>query len=88
MKQDPKKMIELVRRMIDEHGRLPIPARDLSANSDLYEIGLTSFAAVQIMLALEETLGVQFQERMMRRQTFASIASIVSCLRQLERKAA
>lgn len=81
-------MNELVRHMIDEHGRLPIAARDLSTNSDLYEIGLTSFAAVQVMLALEEALGIQFPERMLRRGTFASISSIVASLRQLERKAA
>jgi acyl carrier protein len=79
-------MNELVRQMIDEHGRLPIAARDVSANTDLYEIGLTSFAAVQIMLALEEAIGAQFPERMLRRQSFASINSIVACLRQLERK--
>ncbi|ATQ67192.1 acyl carrier protein [Methylosinus trichosporium] len=81
-------MIELVRQMIDEHGRLPTPARLLSPNADLYEIGLTSFAAVEVMLALEEALGLQFPERMLRRQSFGSIASIVACLRQLERKAA
>jgi acyl carrier protein len=81
-------MIELVRQIIDEHGRLPTPARTLSTNADLYEIGLTSFAAVQVMLALEEALGLQFPERMLRRQSFATIGSIVSCLRQLERKAA
>jgi acyl carrier protein len=81
-------MNELVRQIIDEHGRLPVAARNLSANSDLYEVGLTSFAAVQVMLGLEHALGVQFPERMLRRQNFASINSIVACLRQLERQAA
>jgi acyl carrier protein len=81
-------MIDLVRQMIDEHGRLPVAARDVSTDADLYEIGLTSFAAVQVMLALEEALGRQFPERMLRRQTFATIGSIVAGLRQLERKAA
>jgi acyl carrier protein len=83
-----KEMIELVRQMIDEHGRLKVAARDLSANADLYEIGLTSFAAVQIMLALEAALGVQFPERMLRRQTMSSINSILAELRRLERRAA
>jgi acyl carrier protein len=81
-------MNELVRQMIDQHARLPVAARDLSTNSDLYEIGLTSFAAVQVMLALEEALGIQFPEHMLRRGAFSSIGSIVACLRQLERKAA
>jgi acyl carrier protein len=81
-------MIELVRQMIDEHGRLPVAAQELSANADLYEIGLTSFAAVQVMLALEAALGVQFPERMLRRQTLSSINSILAELRHLERQAA
>jgi acyl carrier protein len=87
-RRQEKKMIELVRQMIDEHGRLPVAARDLSANADLYEIGLTSFAAVQVMLALEAALGVQFPERMLRRQTMASINSILAELRHIERRAA
>jgi acyl carrier protein len=81
-------VIDLVRQAIDEHGRLPVPARNLSASSDLYELGLTSFAAVRIMLALEDALCVQFPEHMLRRRNFASIGAIVACLRELERKAA
>lgn len=81
-------MIELVRQVIDAQGRLRVAARTLSQNSDLYEAGLTSFAAIQIMLALEEAFGVEFPEHMLRRQSFVSINSIVSCLRQLQRKAA
>lgn len=85
---EQQQMIELVRQIIDARGRLPIAAQNLSPNSDLYEAGLTSFAAIQIMLALEEALGLKFPEHMLRRQNFASINSIVACLRQLERKAA
>ncbi|PWB83665.1 MAG: acyl carrier protein [Methylocystaceae bacterium] len=81
-------MIELVRRIIDTQGRLPVTAQNLSPDSDLYEAGLTSFAAIQIMLALEEALGLEFPDHMLRRQNFASINSILACLRQLERKAA
>lgn len=81
-------MIDLVRQAIDEHGRLPAPARELGVNSDLYELGLTSFAAVRIMLALENAYGVQFPEHMLRRRNFASIGAIVACLRELERKVA
>ncbi|WP_018264634.1 MULTISPECIES: acyl carrier protein [Methylosinus] len=81
-------MIDLVRQAIDENGRLPAPACDIADNADLYELGLTSFAAVRIMLALEDAYGVQFPEHMLRRRNFASIAAIVSCLHALERKAA
>jgi acyl carrier protein len=81
-------MIEMIRRIIDAHGRLNVAARDLSLNSDLYEAGLTSFAAVQIMLALEDELDIEFPEHMLRRQSLSSINSILSCLRQLLPEAA
>lgn len=81
-------MIELVRRIIDAQGRLKVAARDLSLDSDLYEAGLTSFAAIQIMLALEDELGLEFPDHMLHRQTFVSIGSILSSLQELQPKAA
>lgn len=81
-------MIDLVRRMIDEHGRLRAPARDVSIDADLYELGLTPFTAVQVMLALEEAAGVQFPDEMLRRRNFASIGAMLACLERLDRRAA
>jgi acyl carrier protein len=76
-------MIDQIRKMLDEHGRLPIPAADLADNQDLYAVGLTSFAAVQLMLGLEDTFDVEFPERMLNRRSFASIVAIATCLREL-----
>jgi len=76
-------MISTIRKLIDEHGRLTFPATALKEDQDLYESGLTSFAAVQLMLGLEDAFDVEFPERMLNRRSFASIASIVSCLSEL-----
>jgi acyl carrier protein len=78
-----KIMIDQIRGMLDAHGRLPVPADKLAETQDLYAVGLTSFAAVQLMLGLEETFDVEFPERMLNRRSFASIAAIASCLREL-----
>lgn len=74
---------ETVRKLVDEHGKLRVPASNLAIDDDLYEAGLTSFAAIRIMLALEEAFDVEFPERMLRRQSFGSIQSIVACLDEL-----
>jgi acyl carrier protein len=74
---------ETIRRLIDEHGNLKVQASALAPEADLYDAGLTSFAAIRIMLALEETFDVEFPERMLRRQSFGSISSIVACLDEL-----
>jgi acyl carrier protein len=76
-------MIATIRKLIDEHGRLPAPAEALQEEQDLYEAGLTSFAAVQLMLGLEDSFDIEFPEQMLNRRSFSSIASIAACLSEL-----
>jgi acyl carrier protein len=77
-------MHEIVRRLLAEHGRLHSPVETLSSGADLYEAGLTPFAAIRVMLALEEHFEVEFPVRWLRRQTFSSIDAITECLEELE----
>lgn len=58
------------------------PAK-LADDSDLYDAGLTSFASVQLMLALEDAFSIEFPERFLNRRTFSSIANIEQSLREL-----
>ena len=76
-------MLQTIRALIAEHGRLPVPVETLADDQDLYGAGLTSFAAVQLMLALEDTFDVEFPETMLNRRSFASIDAIAGCLNQL-----
>ena len=48
----------LIRQALDQHGRLSVPAASLDDATDLFGAGLASFTVVQLMLALEEQLGV------------------------------
>ena len=50
-------MIELIRRTIDEKGHLTVPARMIDPDANLYEAGLSPFAAIQVMIALEAACG-------------------------------
>jgi acyl carrier protein len=76
-------MIDRIHQMLDEHGRLQIPAASLAETQDLYAAGLTSFAAVQLMLALEEAFDIEFPEHMLNRRSFSSVKAITECLREL-----
>lgn len=76
-------MIEQVRDIVRAMGFLGERAATLDADADLYELGMTSFASVQLMLALEEAFDVEFPERMLNRRTFASLAAIVAALGEL-----
>ncbi|MFV0279202.1 MAG: acyl carrier protein [Rhodoblastus sp.] len=80
-------MLEPLRQLIDKHARLPVKADTLAVEQDLYAAGLTSFAAVQLMLALEEAFDVEFPERMLNRRSFASIKAIAACINELRPQA-
>jgi acyl carrier protein len=77
-------MVDEVRRIVKEHGRLPVDVDGLAADADLYEAGMTSHASVNVMLALEDAFDVEFPDRMLRRDVFASIAAIDAALTELQ----
>ena len=76
---------ERIRAIVAEHGRLGVNVDQLADDASLYQAGLTSHASVNLMLALEESFGVEVPERMLRRRTFESIASIASAVAELAR---
>lgn len=76
-------IIEDVREIIAKHGKLPVDVATLADDADLYAAGLSSFASVQLMLALEERFDIEFPETMLNRKTFASIGAISSAVAEL-----
>ena len=83
-------MVASIRELLAKHGGLPTAVAEISDTADLYAAGLSSFASVQLMLALEDNFEVEFPDRMLNRRSFASIAAITACIEELlaERKAA
>lgn len=86
-------MSDMIRSLLQEHGRLHTPVDALADDADLYEAGLTPFAAIRTMLALEDAFDVEFPVDMLRRQSFVSVRAIRDCLDSLrpvgaERRAA
>jgi acyl carrier protein len=72
-----------IRRIVREHGRLSLDVAQLGNDASLYQAGLTSHASVNLMLAIEESFGIEFPERMLRRRTFESVASIADAVAEL-----
>ena len=66
-----------------QHARLSVDIDGLSDEADLYAAGLTSHATVSLMVALEDHFGVEFPERMLRRRSFESVASISAAIAEL-----
>ncbi len=74
---------ERIRAIVGEHGRLAVAVSQLTDAASLSHAGLTAHASVNLMLAIEEAFGIEFPERMLRRRTFESIASIDAAVREL-----
>lgn len=81
-------MTEQIRKILEEHGRLPLDVRRLPADADLYQSGMSSHAGLDVMLALEHHFDIEFPDRMLTRSVFASISSIEAALLELHADAA
>ena len=69
-----------IRSVLRDHARLARPVEGLEDDADLYRAGMTSHASVNVMLALEGALDVEFPDHMLKRSVFTSIASIRDAL--------
>ena len=69
-------MKQKIRDILGKHGGLPVPVDTLADDADLYAAGLSSFASVQIMLAIEEAFDLEFPDNLLNRKSFQSIATI------------
>jgi acyl carrier protein len=79
-----KQMTDTIRRVLDDHARLPVDVDTLADDSDLYQAGMTSHASVNVMLALEDAFDVEFPDRLLQRSVFESVDAISSALTELE----
>jgi acyl carrier protein len=67
---------EEVRRVVAAHSGLTIDVKTLGDEEDLYRLGMSSHANVNVMLALEDTFDIEFPEEMLRQATFQSLSAI------------
>ncbi len=79
-------MIDKVRKIIHEHGRLGEDAMSFAEDGDLYRAGMTSHASVNVMLALEGEFDIEFPDAMLKRSVFQSMASIRDAVASLVEK--
>ncbi|PXW35282.1 UNVERIFIED_CONTAM: acyl carrier protein [Williamsia faeni] len=72
-----------IREIVASHGKMSIDLSSLSSNADLYELGLTSHASVNVMLALEDEFDIEFPDEDLKKATFASVENIEAVVSRL-----
>jgi acyl carrier protein len=76
-------MQDQIRNVLAAHGRMAVDPHEVDDQADLYELGLTSHASVDVMLALEDAFDVEFPEEVLKKATFASIHNIEQVVESL-----
>jgi acyl carrier protein len=80
---DGSDLSQRIRRVIGEHGHLPVDVATLPDDADLFQAGMTSHASVNVMLGLEEAFDIEFPDSMLKRSVFQSVSAIRAALGQL-----
>ena len=73
-----------IREVLASYAMLPVDIAGVDNDTNLYQVGLTSHASVNVMLALEDAFDVEFPDALLRKDTFQSISSIASALGGLQ----
>jgi acyl carrier protein len=69
-------MQDEIREVLAAHGRMAVDPREVDEKADLYDLGLTSHASVDVMLALEDAFDIEFPDEVLKKSTFASVRNI------------
>jgi len=72
-----------IRRIVGAYGQLVVDIESVAEDDDLYEAGLSSNATVSVMLAIEQTFGIEFPEQVLRRSIFTTLGSIRAAVAEL-----
>lgn len=81
-------MRDRIRDVLAVHGRMEVDLRDVDDQANLYELGLTSLASVNIMLALEDAFDIEFPDEVLKKGTFASVRNIEQVVEGLVKSSA
>jgi acyl carrier protein len=76
-------MQDQIRDVLAAHGRMAVDPHEVDAQADLYKLGLTSHASVDVMLALEDAFDIEFPDEVLKKSTFASVHNIAQVIESL-----
>ena len=73
-----------IRQIVKDHAGLGLVLEQVGYSTDLYRAGMTSYASVVLMIALENEFELEFPDAMLTRSVFESIDSIASAIERLQ----
>jgi len=77
-------MKERIQKIVKENAGLGGRFEGIDNSTDLYRAGMTSYASVVLMIALENEFGLEFPDAMLSRSVFESIDAIAEAIESLQ----
>ena len=77
-------MKQRIQRIVKENAGLGAGYESVSDSTDLYQAGMTSYASVVLMIALENEFDIEFPDGMLSRSVFESIDRIAEAIESLQ----
>jgi acyl carrier protein len=74
-------MKNALRSIVENYGKLSKPMTLITDDSDLFAAGMDSLAMVNVMLAIEESFGIEFRDDLLNRASFSSISALEHAVR-------
>ena len=72
--------------IIRTKGKVTAPAARIGNEDDLYKLGLSSLATVNVMLEIEGRFNIEIPDEALTRDTFRTIASLAALVRAQQSK--
>jgi acyl carrier protein len=77
-------MKQKIQQIVKENAGLGAGYENVDSSTDLYQAGMTSYASVVLMIALENEFDLEFPDGMLSRSVFESIDSITNAIESLQ----
>jgi len=74
-------MFETIQSLIDQEAQIRIPASNLTPRANLYELGMTPYTAIRLLLAIEREFRIEFPRDSLNRESMATMENIVRRIR-------
>jgi len=71
---------DTVRKIVEQQLNLAAHGRELGSDDNLWDLGMTSLTCLGLMLNLEDELGVELPEDLLKESTFRSVGAIVAAV--------
>jgi acyl carrier protein len=73
-----------IRKIVKDNSGLGLNFESVDDGTNLYQAGMTSYASVVLMIALENEFELEFPDGLLSRSVFESIDTIASAIESLQ----